>query len=367
MVDSDYRYEPDTAVAPGEILGELLQARQMTQRELAERLGMTTKAISQLMTGKMGLSQDTALKLERVVGVDASFWNNLESHYKEWQARKAEAERLEEQRSFLKSFPYKEMVKRGWLQDASTVAEKLRELLNFFQVADPDAWQQHWGNARLAAFRKTNAKNVSEYATAAWLRAGEVAAEQIEISAYNSRKFRNALDVIRELIPDPPADFSAQMMMLCAQAGVALVLMPQMPKTGISGATRWVHKKPIIQLTLRHKSEDLFWFAFFHEAAHILLHGRTEAFWKGIEPEDEAWRQKEDEADQFAGDLLIPPELWTEFIACNDNFYPETITEFARRAGTAPGVVVGRLQKEGLLRYEFNNHLKRRFDWINER
>jgi Zn-dependent peptidase ImmA (M78 family) len=277
--------------------------------------------------------------------------------------REEEAKRLQEHKSFVKLFPYKEMVKRGWLPQGTSTLEKLRHLLNFFGVVDPGAWETHWGNGQLAAFRKTNAKGASEYPTAAWLRAGELAAQNRVSAPYDRKKFQKALEEIRSFIPAPPPHFSERIMELCAEAGVASVLMPQLPKTGIAGATRWIHKTPIIQLSIRNKYEDYFWFTLFHEAAHVLLHGKTDVFWSGLETDGNTLQEKEDEANEWASNFLIPSETWQSFVDENTNFYKETICDFARQVPTAPGIVVGRLQHEGRLSFKFQNKLRRKLNW----
>lgn len=363
MASLDYRYTPDVVFPPGDTLRELLEARRMTQTELAEKLNMSEKAVSQLLNGKVTLTQETALKLERVVGVDASFWNNLEARYQEWLVREEEARRLEEHKSFVKKFPYREMVKRKWLPDGSSNLEKVRHLLNYFGVADPEAWERHWGGGKLAAFRKINAKGAATHPTAAWLRAGELAAQETVTAPYDRRKFKEALHEIRDLIRDLPPGFSQRMVELCGLAGVALVLMPELPKTGISGATRWIHKTPIIQLSIRYRYEDYFWFALFHESAHVLLHGKTNVFWRGLESDEDELQEKEDQADEWASNFLIPAEGWDGFINENNGFSREAICNFARSVSTSPGVVVGRLQHEKLLDFKFHNDLRRKFQW----
>ncbi len=358
------QYTPDFVFPPGDTIRELVEARRMTQVELAEKLDLSEKAVSQLLNGKISLTQESALKLERVFEVDASFWNNLEAKYQEHLAREEEGERLALEQKFLKRFPYTEMLKRGWICEAVSTAEKVRGLLNFFGVASPAAWERHWGNGRLAAFRKTNAGNTSEAATAVWLRAGEKKAESLVKNIYESVRFRQVLFEIRELVAAPPEAFAAVMIEKCAEAGVALVFLEQLPKTGIAGATRWVHKTPIIQLSLRNKKEDFFWFAFFHEAAHILLHGRTEEFWRGAEGiKNKSFQKKEAQADEFARDFLIPAADWQQFVESRAYFQLANIKSFAQTVDISPGVVVGRLQNEGLLDYKIGNRLRRSLTW----
>ena len=58
-----------------------------------------------------------------------------------------------------------------------------------------------------------------------------------------------------------PADrWESELVALCAPAGVAVVLTPEIPKAMISGAARWIKDKAVIQLSLKYKTDDQFWF-----------------------------------------------------------------------------------------------------------
>ena len=87
-------YRPDYAVSPGEVLELELEARGMKQQELAKRTGLTPKHIGALVNAKSAITPETAIKLERAIGMPAQYWMNLESHYQEVLARVAEENRL---------------------------------------------------------------------------------------------------------------------------------------------------------------------------------------------------------------------------------------------------------------------------------
>jgi Zn-dependent peptidase ImmA (M78 family) len=142
---------------------------------------------------------------------------------------------------------------------------------------------------------------------------------------------------------------------------VAVVFVPELPKTRVSGATQWLNKdKALIQLSLRHKTNDHLWFTFFHEAGHILLHGKKDVFVDTVTGND---GEKEDEANTFAGDFLLPKRSYKEFADRHFKFSPTVINQFADDIGIAPGIVAGRLQHDGLLRYDACNDLKEKYEW----
>jgi HTH-type transcriptional regulator/antitoxin HigA len=355
-------FRPNYAVPPGETLKETIESLGMTQAELAQRTGRPKKTINEIIKGKTAIIPDTAIQLERALGVPASFWNNLERSYQETLARFREEDRLESQKQWLKSFPISSLIKKGWLPKLKSDVEKLRALFNFFGVAGVNEWKGIWENPQ-AAYRQSSAFQSKPAAVAAWLRKGEIEALKIECQTYNEKTFRAALDKIRGLTEESPDVFEPEMRMLCAEAGVAVVFVPELPGTHLYGATRWLGtKKALIQMSLRGKSDDHLWFTFFHEAGHIIFHDKKDVF---IEAEGKGCREiggskKEQDANRFAQDLLIPPKKYQAFLD-TDRFDEPVIQKFAKEIGIAPGVIVGRIQHEKVIPFSAANSLKKRF------
>ena len=304
------RYSPDYVSIPGETLLDTINAIGMTQVELAQRMGRPKKKINEIIAGKTAITPETALQLERVLGIPASFWNNRDSHYRESLAKEAEISHLTDQVKFSKKMPVQAMIKLGWIQYKQDKIEQLKEILNFFSVASIKQWKNQWLTAEIA-FRRSKAFKSAPEAIAAWLRYGQIIAQRLERNEYNSVRFGNVLDEIRKLTTQPPEVFQKELIKICAECGVAIAFVPELPQTRISGATYWLFKKPVIQLTLRYKTNDHLWFTFFHEAGHIILHGRRDVF---IE-EERVSDQKEKEADKFASDKLIPESKYKIFIS----------------------------------------------------
>ena len=215
-----------------------------------------------------------------------------------------------------------------------------------------------------ASFRRTREKQSDTGAITSWLRMGEREAEELEAPKYNKIKFERALKQIRELTVLPPQEFEPQMRELCAGAGVKLVLVPAISRAHVSGVARWLNPhSPLIQLSLYGKFNDRFWFTFFHEAAHIFLHAgqKTDIFLDDF-GEANHKSQQEDEANQWAREILISPAYNYELLNLNRE---GEILEFATQLNIHPGIVVGRLQHEGLIGYATTlNKLKDRFELV---
>jgi HTH-type transcriptional regulator / antitoxin HigA len=350
-----YEYTPDAVTAPGETLLEVLEDRAISQAELSERTGRPKKTINEIVKGKAAITPDTALQLERVLGIPAAFWSSLERNYREHLARLDERARLEDSGAWLRTFPVDEMAKRGWIRRETDPVEKARALLDFFGVASPDQWHQVAESAG-ARFRRSAAFESDTGSMLAWLRMGTVQAQKLACGPFDKDSFLAVLPEIRLLTASHPAEAFPMAVDLCSRVGVAVVLVRELKGSHVSGATRWMSsEKALIQLSDRYKKDDFFWFAFFHEAAHILKHSKRTIFLEGNRADAEI--QEEAEANKFAADFLIPPVEWNR-IKRWSRYTKAKVRLFSSHLGIAPGIVVGRLQHEHLLPHSHLNGLK---------
>ena len=352
------QYTPDYLVTPGEVLSDYLDGLSMTQAELATRTGLTKKTINEIIKGKAPITPETALKLEHSLGRPAHFWNNLETQYQEDRSRLAEEKRLRSHLDWLKKVPVAHMIKLGWIAKTTDKISQIKEILRFFGVASPEQWKTVWLEYQVA-YRQTQRFETCAESVSAWLRKGEIEAGKISCQPFDKNRFSEVLDNIRELTVKPPHMFQQGLVELCASAGVAVVFVPELPQTGVYGATRWLGEKAIIQLSLRYKSNDNLWFTFFHEAGHIIKHGRKEIFIEGNGLDDE----KEEEANAFAKDRLIPPAEYKRFVSSWDGRSLGPIVSLASRIRIAPGIVIGRLQHDKRLPNSHGNKLKVFYCW----
>lgn len=357
-------YAPQSVSPPGETLAETLEALKMTQAELARRMGRPLKTINEIVRGKAAILPETAFQLERVTDVPASFWMARETAYRTHLAQKARqaSEQTSEAIEWARRFPCRAMAKWGWIHQQSRTQEYVHELFSFFRVASPDAWKAIWSRPEVA-FRRSLKQDGNTFAIAAWLRQGEIQAQARTAAAFDSESFRRVLSNARELTAAGPARFVPELQQRCAASGVIVEFVPELPGARVSGATRWLNsQRALIQLSLRFKTNDQLWFSFFHEAAHVLLHPK-----KGIFiDEGRGTTDLEVEADAFAGGILIPDEAFKR-LAAHPPFSLQKVVAFASAEGIAPGVVVGRLQHEGLLPFSHLNDLKEHLQWEAQR
>lgn len=330
-------------------------------------MGRPKKTINEIVQGKTAITPETALQLELILGIPASFWLNREQQYKETLARIEQEGQLQAQETWLDDLPVREMCQKNWIPSCGSKTEQLRETLKFFAVATPtqlvQIWDEHFATA---TFRQSTARPANWAAVAAWLRKGEIEAQAIDCQPFEEKAFQQALSVARTYTPKPLEVAWKQVVELCAGVGVATVIVPELPKTRLSGASRWLSpKKAILQLSIRYKLDDQFWFSFFHEAGHLLLHNKSKLFLE-IDDNRSEIVQQEEEANRFAADTLIPPEELRQLLGrrgVGGSFRKDVVLAFAQELGIAPGIVVGRLQHDGYLPRKNLNGLKRTLQW----
>jgi len=347
---------PDWISPPGDTILDFIEERDWTQKKLSQRLGCSDKHINQLINGKSAISDEMAFKLERVVGGSSGFWMSREAKYRESLAKIDAAKNYISWVDWLKYLPMKDLKAAKVIPDERiTSANKpqlVKILLRFFGVASPTEWDKTYLDMQLS-FRRTKVKQSDNGAITSWLRLGEIKAEKISTPKYNVSTFKDALREIRALTRQDPEHFEPELRRLCSQSGVKLVFVPSISKAHVSGVARWLNPhSPLIQMSLYGKTNDKFWFTFFHEAAHILLHSnKKKDIFLDVQSGANINSPEEDEANKWAANFLIPLEHKGELhdLALKNN--RGSVIRFAENVGVHPGVVVGRLQHEGFLPY----------------
>lgn len=348
----------DIAIPPGEYLAEVLDDLGMSQAELARRMGRPAQAINEIVLGKKAITPESAIQIEKVTAVPAHVWTGLEEEYRLILALKEEEEALKMEASKLDPELYRVMTKLGWVQPARLPADKVRELCRFLGVSSLSYVNKakHMGYA----FRVADHAGASSLALAAWIRRAELVARGIETETYEEHRFMEVLAEIRGYTFISPQRWLQEIRTRLATVGVALVVQPHLPKTYANGATFWANaSKAVVVLSLRGAWADIFWFTLFHELGHVKLHGKREPH-VSIGTTDDPL---ETEANQFAGNQLIPAHEYDEFVLRGD-FSSSAVTGFGELVGISPGIVVGRLQHDGLVAYSRLNELRTRLEFI---
>lgn len=348
MATKKNQYHPQIAFHPGETLAEKLEELGMGPKEFAVRTGKPEKTVIAILKGKSSITPEMAVQFEHVLKIPAHFWLNMQRNYDEFIAREERQELLAESTEWTRNFPIADMVKKGWLPAKTTIEEKTSALLAFFSISNHNAWEDYYFKQQLkVAFRISLAHTKEPYAISAWLRKGELQAAELPTKPYVEKDFKEALPEIKSIMAKHPENFFKQLQQVCLEAGVKVVHTPCINKAPINGSTRWINDTPLIQLTGRYKRNDSFWFTFFHEAGHILLHGKKDIFLEDVEYADKDI-EKEKEADDFAIKWTLTNEQEKEIL----QRFPVTeddVVEFAKKFNTHPAIIIGRLHHKKLL------------------
>lgn len=354
-------WKPDYAVPPGETLLETLEELGMTQRELAHRTDLAPQTINLIVKGVDPITPDTANRLELATGVPACFWNSLERGYREHLSKQNQRVRLVAHFDWIRDmrFPLADLRKRGFLPRSQKREDVVESLFRFLGITSPAAWEKAYAPSMIA-FRRCQTLKDKPGITASWLRMAELDAARVDCEPFSAPRFNEALETVRKLTRAVPQEFVPRMREACAASGVALALVPEFGGGGINGAARWLSsEKAMIALNIRGRYADIFWFTFFHEAAHVLKHGKRDVFIDTGEEVD----QREEEANRFASDFLIPADKLTTLLELRT---AARIRQFADQLEIDPGIVVGQLAHRKLIRFGSFEGLRRKLSWVGD-
>lgn len=357
---TDTVFISDMAIPPGEYLEEVLEDAEISQAELARRMGRPPQAINEIVKGEKAITPETALQLEQVLGVSAQFWSTLEIEFRLILAKQQQQEEIKHEESVISKFPYLQLSKLNLVEKTRDNLKKVVELRKFFCVSSLK-------NIRTVkefapAFRQQEKNTISHESLATWLRAGHVIADKREVDKFSKEKLEQSISKLRELTNVvEPNELIKNITSVLAESGVVLALVPTFPKSYTTGATFWIGKnKAVIMMSLRGAWSDIFWFSLFHEIGHILLHDKRVTFLENgkLDPQ---YQKQEEEADTFSQKSLIPAAPYRQFVNEN-NFSSSSIKLFAEQIGIFPGIVTGRLQHDKKLPHTIHCH-RIRYKW----
>lgn len=341
------------ATPPGATIKEQLNDRGMKQKEFAVRMDMSEKHISKLINGEVQLTQEVAVRLEMVLGVPAKYWNNLEAIYREKLTKVKAENAMTADEEMAKILPYSEMAKYGWVPQTKDLKEKVVNLRKYFEVVELRLLEND--QITRIACRRLTITEKSDLALLAWVQQAKLMARKIVTAPINIKGLKEIIPEIRNMTISNPKDFSPKLEKMLAECGIALVYLPHLKRSFPQGASFIDGNKIVVGLTTRGKDADKFWFSLFHELAHIIYgHIRLNG---GTTESDEK------SADLWAKEILIPSEVFEKFTE-NHSFSEENVCTFANDIGIAPGIVVGRLQKEGYILHSMLNNLKERYEIV---
>ena len=335
---------PARVTPPGRIIRRELDARGWTQKDLAEITGRPEQTISQIVRGRKQITPETALQLAAVFGTSADLWLNLEANYQIHQARKElDPSRIARKSRLYSLSPVAELIKRDWIQAVDSLEGLEQEVCTFLDITDLAE------QPRLAVnFRQARAYAPKAAAEIAWVKRVEHLVHAQTVATHDLSQLCAALPALLAYSAKP--EDAGQVPILLHRLGIHFVIVPHLPHTYLDGAVFTFKDHPVVALTLRYDRIDSFWFTLLHELAHIVA-GHEGLYLDNLD--DRNGNETESEANRMAQNWLVDPEAFARFVAANEPcFSRRAVRAFAERQGRHPGIVVGRLQYEGLLPYK---------------
>lgn len=351
---SKIEYQELIAFHPGYYVKDYIDEQGITQEELAKRLQTTPKYVSDLVNGRINLTDEMVLKLSIIFGTSTKMWLNLNQKYIEKKLEIEKRIRIEEECEIVRKIDYKFWVELGLVKATRVAAEKVEELQRYFKVSSLGVLSQR---DFLVQYRTSVSEvtDINVINANAWVQTAINIGTLRDVEPFDKKKLMGAIPEIRSMTVQHPKDFYPRLKELLASCGVALVLLPNLKNCGVNGAVKWLGKdKVVLALNDRRKYADTFWFALFHELGHVLQQRIkvllvSEQNKTGLET-DELIQRLEAEADLFSQETLIPKAYYNEFLRDNPSgFTAEAIKEFAAKINILPGIVVGRLQHDSYL------------------
>ena len=355
-MNNESNFQPNWISVPGDTISDILKERQIPLDEFASQLKCSTDYLNELLSGFTSITEEVAKKLELSLGISAEFWIKRQQQYVEDSIR---LKKLEE-KTWLDELPISDMVNRGWIKKTNNL---LTECLNFFHVPDINTWKQKYSETIAATtFRTSKSIKSNTGSISAWLRQGELIASRMQCESWNEKLFEETLTkTIRPLTRiKEPKDFLPLLIKACADCGVAVVILKTPSGCSASGATKFINpQRALLLLSFRYLSDDQFWFTFFHEAGHLILHGNKKVFIESVGLDINRTIEEKD-ASTFAGEMLIPHDLQTRLKSLSGKW---NIARFAELAGVSTGIVVGQMQFHNYIGAGTLNGFKRRYAW----
>lgn len=354
-------YENLITFHPGYYINEIIEDMEVSQDEFAKRLNVTGKTISKIVTGKIDLSEDMAVKLSIMLGTDVKTWLNLQQSYTEKCLEIEKAKHIDEEVRLVKMIDYSYFVKLGVVKNVRDVLEKVKALCSYFKVSSLKVLleEDFLVNYR-TGISTIEEKNIIN--SKAWLQTAINFGKNIDTEIFDVKKLKDFLPEIRSMTVKEPSEFFPRLHVIFKECGVSFVLLPSLENAGINGAVKWINpKKVILAMNDRRNYADTFWFSLFHELKHVLQQKLKITMISGIKQTVQSIdEQLEREADLFARDVLVSPKDYLEFLK-KSSFSEEDIKCFAMKIGIHDGIVVGRLQNDGYVGFNQLNNLKAKY------
>ena len=257
-------YNDKIAFHPGYYIKEIIEESGLSQKDFAKRLDTTPKNLSILVRGEQSLSIDIAMKLSRMLGTSVDYWLNLQKSYDALIAEFESSKELEQERRIFKYFQYTYFRENFGMPDLPRKTnEQIKCLREFLNVASLSVFTKQ----NMAVSFRSASEDMKEANIARANAMVQIAINQalkIEAPKFEKKKFEKAVDYALTLTTQH-GDFYPLIRQAFEDAGVIFVILPNLPGSGINGATKKIGQNVMLMVNDRRFYSDTFWFTLFHE------------------------------------------------------------------------------------------------------
>lgn len=346
------------AFHPGVYIQDNLEHLDMTQRELAARVDTSAKTISEIVRGEQSLTPKIAINIAKVFNVDSQTWLNIQAKYDTLKMEIEQDKYISDEKKLLKLVDYPQLVKMGAVSSHRKAEDKIKELCKVFKIANLGILK----NRELAInFRASAIEKDSDIInTNLWIEMVSQRLSSKSLLKFDKEKLMGSMNILKNLTVEEPSIFIPRIEEVLKECGVHFIIMPSLKNAKPKGMVMWREGKITLAMSNKGKYADVFWFTFFHEIGHIILHPHKNFI------ELDGKNQREQEADDFARETLIKDEIYNDFISTSD-FSISSIQHFANSEKINLSIIIGRLQNDGIIPYSRFAKQKTRYIWSFER
>lgn len=343
---------------PGYFIKEQMEAREWTQADMAEILGITLKHVNKILNEKQPISLDMARVLGEVFDTSVQFWMNLDTSYRLWldQEKSDKEKEADIKAKVFERMPVKDMVKKGWLPSFQTTEELVTIVLKFwdwnelkFDKIDKLIESDSCLTRKSEAYTQFN----KSYKMT-WYRMAQKIARDIPKNEYNPKEL---LKLYKNLHQYTSRKNGISLFLdALGKIGVIFFVLPHLQKTYLDGAAFMCDKNPVVVYTGRYKRIDNFWFTMAHELAHVIKHIKIAGQFILDNFKDKTYGELEEEADNMASKALKHKEVIIYLRPYLNYLSTVKVEECAKQLEIHPSIIIGKLAHDKEISYR-NIHL----------
>lgn len=337
---------PYQATHPGILIADELEARDdLNQKELAHLMGVSSTFLNEIIKGKRPVTADTALVLEKALGIPADFWLKFQSQHDLDVARIKEKNVKKVQNievwSIIKSYvPVNIFKKLGYLSD--DIEKNIQQIFKIFKVQTVDDLINQYAERKFSLYRKSQKLTVDEKNLFSWSALAEYEASIHEVKDFNKVNQQLLIKELNKCFVENH-NLIQRITSLLQHYGIKLIILEKFNKTPVDGYSFWSGENPAIVLSCRYKRLDNLAFTLLHELGHIFLHLAENKDFKFLDIDDKEITIYEEEADFFARNNLISASVWEQFKEYEFPFEDKLIEHLARSHDIHPAIIFGRM------------------------